>query len=107
MKKLTWQSSITNGNKTESSIAGPRVKFLARTNWLFACFIILFGKVCLIIQINNAAKRPILKESNKKDNPKIEITPEVVPTNTKDNKEPVIVTADNNDKVKLFVLILF
>ncbi|XP_065219891.1 uncharacterized protein LOC135845327 [Planococcus citri] len=72
LKKLTWQSSITNGNKTESSITGPR--------------------------INNTAKRPILKESNKKDTPKIEVTPEITQTKTKE-KEPTVVNVDNNDKV--------
>lgn len=25
LKKLTWQSSITSGNKTESTLTGPRV----------------------------------------------------------------------------------
>lgn len=48
--------------------------------------------------MNNAAKRPILKESNKKDTPKIEITPEVTPANPKE-KEPPVVNVDNNDKV--------
>lgn len=27
LKKLTWQSSITNGNKMESVITGPRVMY--------------------------------------------------------------------------------
>lgn len=32
MKKLTWQSSITNGNKTESSITGSRVHVIFYKN---------------------------------------------------------------------------